>query len=98
VPSPNAPGAADFWNPIEDVVQADCGGCHDNDPVMYSPFIGQVWDEIATNSLGNISTSPPKRASVEGADAWASSFPATSRCLHCKAKPKRHGSQFSRAR
>ncbi len=52
VPSPNAPGAADFWNPIEDVVQADCGGCHDNDPIMYSDFIGQVWDEIATNPLG----------------------------------------------
>ncbi len=52
VPSPNAPGAADFWNPVEDVLKADCGGCHDNDPIMYSPFIGQVWDHIATDPLG----------------------------------------------
>ena len=52
VPSPNAAGAASFWNPIKDVVTADCGGCHDNDPIMYSPFIGQVWEEIATDPLG----------------------------------------------
>jgi len=50
--SRNAPEAADFWTPIDDVVKADCGGCHDNDPIMYSPFIGQVWEEIATNPLG----------------------------------------------
>ena len=52
VPSPNAPGAEDFWNPIDEVLKADCGGCHDNDPIMYSPFIGQVWEEIATDPLG----------------------------------------------
>ena len=52
VPSPNSAGAASFWNSIDDVVTADCGGCHDNDPIMYSPFIGQVWEEIATDPLG----------------------------------------------
>lgn len=52
VPSPNATGAESFWNPISDVLTADCGGCHDNDPIMYSPFIGQVWDQIATDPLG----------------------------------------------
>jgi len=52
VPSPNSAGAADFWNPVEKVVKADCGGCHDNDPIMYSPFLGQVWSEIATDPLG----------------------------------------------
>jgi len=114
IPSPNAPGAADFWNPIEDVVSGDCGGCHDNDPIMYSPFIGQVWSEIATNPLGLYYHVAPEmgfgawptlafqprdntclgchrigtqatcgtlleeatgQVSVEGADAWASTFP-----------------------
>ena len=52
VPSPNAPNAAAYWNSIDQVLTADCGGCHDNDPIMYSPFLGQVWEEIATNPLG----------------------------------------------
>ncbi|MBL1436078.1 MAG: hypothetical protein COB08_007750 [Rhodobacteraceae bacterium] len=81
VPSPNAPGAADFWNPIEEVVKADCGGCHDNDAIMYSPFIGQVWEEIATNPLGLYYHVAPEM----GFGAWPTTSlqPRDNACLGC---------------
>ena len=52
VPSPTDPGAEAFWAPPETVVADDCGSCHDNDPFMYSPFVGQVWGHVPTNPLG----------------------------------------------
>ncbi len=79
--SPNAVGAAAFWNPVEDVLSADCGGCHDNDPIMYSPFIGQVWDEIATNPLGLYYHIAPEM----GFSAWPTTTfqPRDNSCLGC---------------
>lgn len=32
----------DFWNPPAKTASAQCGSCHDSDPFMYSPFIGQT--------------------------------------------------------
>jgi hypothetical protein len=34
--------ARDFWNPPAKTASANCGTCHDSDPFMYSPFIGQT--------------------------------------------------------
>ncbi len=81
VPSPNAPHAAQFWNPVTDVLKADCGGCHDNDPIMYSPFIGQVWDKIATDPLGLYFHIAPEM----GFDAWPTLalHPRDNACLGC---------------
>lgn len=81
VPSPNAAGAERFWNPIDKVLTADCGGCHDNDPIMYSPFIGQVWEQIATNPLGQYYHIAPEM----GFGLWPTSSlqPRDNTCLGC---------------
>lgn len=42
----------DFYNPPEEVVADGCGNCHDNDPFMYSPFVGQVWGNVPVNPFG----------------------------------------------
>lgn len=52
VPSPTQAVDASFWEQPENVVKDGCGTCHDNDPFMYSPFVGQVWGHIPTNPLG----------------------------------------------
>ncbi len=52
VPSPTDPASARFFNAPEDVVQDGCGTCHDNDPFMYSPFVGQVWAHVPVNPFG----------------------------------------------
>ncbi|MDO9526848.1 MAG: hypothetical protein Q7J57_15140 [Gemmobacter sp.] len=51
VPAPTD-GLQGVWSPPEDVVADGCGSCHDNDPFMYSPFVGQVWGHVPTNPLG----------------------------------------------
>lgn len=52
VPSPTAATDDSFWNTPETVASDDCGGCHDNDPFMYSPFVGQVWHEVPVVPFG----------------------------------------------
>ena len=63
VPPPDEPvppsgriSARDFWNSPAQVAQAPveerCGYCHDNDPFMYSPFIGQIWEQVPTDPFG----------------------------------------------
>ncbi|WP_417455113.1 hypothetical protein [Kiloniella sp.] len=44
--------ARQFWNTPKEVSDDGCGNCHDNDPFMYSPFIGQVWDKVPTDPEG----------------------------------------------
>ncbi|MFD2207092.1 hypothetical protein [Kiloniella antarctica] len=41
-----------IWNTPAQTAKDDCGGCHDNDPFMYSPFIGQVWEHVPTDPEG----------------------------------------------
>jgi hypothetical protein len=41
-----------FWNAPEVVAGDGCGNCHDNDPFMYSPFVGQVLAELPANPFG----------------------------------------------
>ena len=42
VPPPTEPGAEKFWDPPEQTVSLNCVSCHDSDPWMYSPLIGQT--------------------------------------------------------
>lgn len=55
-PPPGQISARDFWNNPAQVAQVPlkdrCGYCHDNDPFMYSPFIGQVWEHVPTDPFG----------------------------------------------
>lgn len=51
-PPPGHVAAKDFWNSPAHVAEDDCGGCHDNDPFMYSPYIAQVWHQVPTNPFG----------------------------------------------
>ncbi|TRD20589.1 hypothetical protein [Palleronia caenipelagi] len=52
VPSPTRATDGSFWQSPEAVAKGDCGVCHDNDPFMYSPFVGQVWDLVPVNPFG----------------------------------------------
>ena len=51
-PPPGHISAMDFWNSPAKTASADCGHCHDSDPFMYSPFIGQVWQQVPTDPFG----------------------------------------------
>ncbi|MCL1127605.1 hypothetical protein [Shewanella surugensis] len=44
--------ALDFWWQPKETVTNQCGNCHDADPFMYSPYLGQVWHEVPTDPLG----------------------------------------------
>ncbi|MFT6099189.1 MAG: cytochrome c551/c552 [Arenicella sp.] len=52
VPSPTAAIDARYWNSPSEVSSHGCGNCHDNDPFMHSPFIGQVWQNVPENPMG----------------------------------------------
>jgi hypothetical protein len=52
VRSPTAVDGPSIWEPPETVAADRCGNCHDNDPFMYSPFVGQVWRAVPSNPLG----------------------------------------------
>ncbi|SNR32368.1 hypothetical protein [Puniceibacterium sediminis] len=52
VPSPTSAIDGSFWAEPERVASDGCGFCHDNDPFMYSPFVGQVWSHVPVNPFG----------------------------------------------
>lgn len=52
VPSPDSAEGAAYWQPLEKVLAAGCGDCHDNDPFYYSPYIAQVIDHVPADPLG----------------------------------------------
>lgn len=52
VPSPTEASDDSFWQEPERVARDGCGTCHDNDPFMYSPFVGQVWAHVPVNPFG----------------------------------------------
>lgn len=52
VPSPTERAESGFWRPPADVVADGCGDCHDNDPFMFSPFVGQVWHAVPSDPAG----------------------------------------------
>lgn len=52
VPSPTKAHGDSFWSAPETVAKDGCGTCHDNDPFMYSPFVGQVISELPAAPFG----------------------------------------------
>ena len=52
VTSPTTTDGPHIWESPEAVLADGCGDCHDNDPFMYSPFVGQVWEAVPANPLG----------------------------------------------
>lgn len=82
VPPPTDPASSTFFNAPEAVVQDGCGTCHDNDPFMYSPFVGQVWQHVPVNPFG-----PYWQVDTPGLgfDAWPTTQiqPRDSTCTGC---------------
>jgi hypothetical protein len=82
VPSPTSAAGAAFFKEPHLVVEDGCGRCHDNDPFMYSPFIGQVWGHVPQNPLG-----PYAHVNVAGLlfDTWPTTqmLPRDSTCTSC---------------
>lgn len=52
VPSPTEAVDDSYWHAPETTASAGCGNCHDNDPFMYSPFVGQVWGSVPAAPFG----------------------------------------------
>jgi len=82
VPSPTDPASSSFFNAPQAVVNDGCGTCHDNDPFMYSAFVGQVWGDVPQNPLG-----PYFHVDVAGLgfDRWPTTqmLPRDSTCTGC---------------
>ncbi|WP_144212529.1 hypothetical protein [Shewanella donghaensis] len=51
-PPPGHVAAVTFWWKPTDTVSKNCGSCHDADPFMYSPYIGQVWQHVPVDPFG----------------------------------------------
>ena len=51
-PSANNTSAEKFWWSPQKTATKECGSCHDADPFMYSPYIGQVWHKVPTDPWG----------------------------------------------
>ncbi len=91
VPPPNervAPAghltAVEFWKSPKDVAaskpgQPGCLQCHDAGPVIFSPYIGQVWDKVPTDPWGKYSSIGPAFSSYH---LWTMSTPGNT-CIGC---------------
>jgi hypothetical protein len=55
VAPPKRVSAKDFWWTPGRTAQKNCASCHDADPFMYSPWLGQVWHKVPTDPLGRYS-------------------------------------------
>ncbi len=51
VPPPTVPRALSFWEPPAETVKGNCVRCHDSDPWMVSPFLGQT-NQYPTDPFG----------------------------------------------
>lgn len=47
--------ANQFWWQPAATAKKNCASCHDADPFMYSPWIGQKWPKVPTDPLGKYS-------------------------------------------
>jgi hypothetical protein len=54
-PPPGKVSATAFWWTPSATAGKNCGGCHDADPFMFSPWLGQVWHKVPTDPLGKYS-------------------------------------------
>lgn len=80
VPSPTA--SPEYYNDPKVVAEDGCGNCHDNDPFMFSPFVGQIWGEVPVNPFGLY-----YHVNVDGLefDQWPTTQiqPRDSTCIGC---------------
>jgi len=91
VPPPNervAPDghltAVEFWQSPKQVAaskpgQPTCLQCHDAGPVIFSPYIGQVWDKVPTDPWGKYSSIGQ---AFSGYHLWTMSTPGNT-CIGC---------------
>ncbi len=65
-PSPTKPSAKRFWDPPAQTVKGNCVSCHDSDPWMYSPFIGQT-NQYPADPFGYYTNAMrPSKAPING--------------------------------
>lgn len=86
VPSPTLgdlpagyPDPITFWRPPQETAAEDCGGCHDNDPFYYSPYIAQT-GQLPADPFGRY------RNDIGPMTAWAplvSLEPRGNTCIGC---------------
>lgn len=81
VPSPTGPAADRFWKAPDSVAAEGCGTCHDNDPFMYSPFVGQVISALPAAPFGPYFHVGPEFGFAD----WPTRTldPADNTCLSC---------------
>jgi hypothetical protein len=80
VPSPTAENT--LWNDPQATVHDRCGFCHDSGPMMYSPFVGQVWKVMPVNPLGSYFHVDPAHYGFENWPTLAF-FPRDNTCTSC---------------
>ena len=54
-PPPGKVSSTAFWWAPKATAKKDCGLCHDADPFMFSPWLGQVWQKVPSDPLGKYS-------------------------------------------
>ena len=81
VPAPTAAVDDSFWKTPQAVAEDGCGDCHDNDPFMFSPFVGQVWSAVPVNPFGPYAHVAPQF----GFGAWPTTAmtPRDNTCVGC---------------
>jgi hypothetical protein len=58
-PPPGHVSAVEFWQTPASTAQHACMSCHDAGPYIYSPYIGQVWNQVPTDPWGKYSSIGP---------------------------------------
>jgi len=51
--------AVEFWKTPAETAKQNCMSCHDAGPYIFSPYIGQVWDQVPTDPWGKYSSIGP---------------------------------------
>jgi hypothetical protein len=82
VPSPTAQNVGTFWNDPATTAHDGCGMCHDAGPVMYSPFVGQVWQTLQVDPFGPYFHVDPDHFGFDRWPTWALN-PRDNSCLGC---------------
>ena len=80
VASPTA--ANTIWNDPKTTASNGCGLCHEAGPVMYSPFVGQVWKVVSVDPFGPYFHVDPAHFGFEQWQTLAL-YPRDNACISC---------------
>lgn len=83
---PGYPEPTTFWRPPRETAGEDCGGCHDNDPFYYSPYVAQT-GALPADPFGKY------RNDIGPMTAWAAPVslePRGNTCIGCHRIGKQH--------